>query len=129
MSIARPLNACFSHALRSHDSTDSHTPDLPGRSTYTRGVGKSITRPADPLTAVTPQIKVHAATGRAVLNNSGPPVTRYTWAQNHRTNKRWRKLLYLQIRPKSPRDTTKTANIRKALLLVSTLTTRRCAAK
>ena len=69
---------------------------------HTHGVGKSITRPADPLTAVTPQIKVHAATWRAVLNSSGPLVTRYTWAQNNKTNKRWRKLLYLQIRPTHP---------------------------
>ena len=31
-------------------------------------------------------------------------VTRYTWAQNNRTNRQWRKLLYFQIRPTSPRD-------------------------
>ena len=71
--FASPLNMCFSHALQSPDSTDSHMPDLPGRAhmqaatayTWRRKINNSPR--ADPLTAATPQVEVHANTWRAVL--------------------------------------------------------------
>jgi len=71
----------------------------------TRGVGKSITRPSWPAYSGNASNQSPRGPRGARSQTIAALSTRYTWAQNNRTNKQWRKLLYLQIRPNSPRDT------------------------
>ena len=66
-------------STQSPDSTDSHTPDLSGRArmqattAYTWRQKINTSPRANPLTAATPPVKVHANTWRAVLTIAALP--------------------------------------------------------